>query len=425
MTPTIFISIAAYREFELVNTLRDCFAQADDADRLRVCICWQRDAADSLAEFESDPRLDIIDVPYQESRGVCWARNAIQQRYGGETYTLQIDGHHRFAPQWDRTLIEMVESLQHTGVAKPIITGYVPGYDPWNDPAGRCRESWGTGLDRFETGGVIFMRPFVPPTPQTAPMPCRFWSAHCSFTLGRFNEDVVIDPGGYFHSEEIVMCVRAWTHGYDMFNPHRTVLWHEYTRKRRVCHWDDHADWGEQNAKCIAQYRRQFGVDGTARERCDPYDFGTERSLRDYERFAGVEFATRGVQPHTIRNAFPPDPLQRASDDEWRGQLLTSHCTDFFIERARLDLDCDMWGIFANAADGTELYREEFLRPRVDEVLTSQRGEHIHLFAAFFDKRQPHTWTIWPFSGKRGWLERIDGFWARPLPTPPSAQPGM
>lgn len=422
MTPTIFISVAAYREFDLVQTLRDGFGQAADARRLRVCICWQRDEQDSLHEFASDPRVDVIDVPYADSRGVCWARNLIQQHYDGEAYTLQIDGHHRFAPQWDRKLIDMVERLRRDGIPKPILTGYVPGFDPWNDPGGRCGDVWGTGIDRFECSGVVFMRPFVPPTAPPAPLPCRFWSAHFSFTLGRFNEEVRIDPHGYFHGEEIVTGVRAWTSGYDLFTPHETVLWHEYSRKGRICHWNDHADWGTRNAKAIARYRRQFGVDGTQQETFEPYGFGMQRSLREYERFAGIEFATRGVQRHTVANRCPPDPLQHASEDEWRAQLLFSHCTDVYIERARLESDdCNMWGVFANAEDGTELFRDEYFRPRFTEILSSQESDVIQFFVAFFSPRQPHTWTVWPHSLQRGWLERIGGEWPRPAPEPPSA----
>ena len=40
--PSIFISIAAYREFELVKTVRDAMARAAYPDRLQFCICWQR-----------------------------------------------------------------------------------------------------------------------------------------------------------------------------------------------------------------------------------------------------------------------------------------------------------------------------------------------------------------------------------------------
>ena len=324
LKPTIFVNVAAYREFDLANTLTDCLARAEDASRLHICVCWQRSDAECLGGLDRDPRVDIIDVPYQESRGVCWARNSIQRRYGGQTYTLQIDGHHRFAPLWDRTLIDMLEQLRRGGVAKPIISGYAPSFEPWNDPNGRSSSVWGTGFDRFQPHGVVFMRPFTLPMPAPSPVPARFWSAHFSFTIGAFNEEVLIDPSGYFHSEEIVMGVRAWTHGYDIFTPHETVIWHEPTRRGRTCHWDDHPDWTDHHSRAVTSYRRQFGVDGTPQTRVADYGFGKVRSLREYERFSGLDFACRGVQPHTVAHGVPPDPSHDASDDEWRASLLIS-----------------------------------------------------------------------------------------------------
>ena len=46
-------------------------------------------------------RFKIIDIDYKDSQGVCWARNTIQQYYEDEEYTLQLDSHHRFVPNWD------------------------------------------------------------------------------------------------------------------------------------------------------------------------------------------------------------------------------------------------------------------------------------------------------------------------------------
>ncbi len=37
------------------------------------------------------------------------------------------------------------------------------------------------------------------------------------------------------------MTVRAFTHGYDLFHPCETIVWHDYVRKDAVKHWDDHA----------------------------------------------------------------------------------------------------------------------------------------------------------------------------------------
>ena len=107
--PTIFVQIASYRDAELLPTLRDCIAKAAHPEHLRFGLCWQHDETEDLSELLSDPRFRMIDVPYQESKGVCWARNAIQSLYDGETYTLQLDSHHRFMPAWDTALINMLE----------------------------------------------------------------------------------------------------------------------------------------------------------------------------------------------------------------------------------------------------------------------------------------------------------------------------
>ena len=91
---TIFVQIAAFRDSELLPTLDDLFDKADEPDRLRVCICWQHseeDEWDNLDKYQNDKRVKIIDIKAEDSKGVCWARNLIQQEYLFEDFTLQLD----------------------------------------------------------------------------------------------------------------------------------------------------------------------------------------------------------------------------------------------------------------------------------------------------------------------------------------------
>ena len=44
------------------------------------------------------------------------------------------------------------------------------------------------------------------------------------FTLGQHCLEVPYDPDLYFLGEELVMMARSFTHGYDMFHPHRVVV---------------------------------------------------------------------------------------------------------------------------------------------------------------------------------------------------------
>ena len=76
---TIFVQIASYRDPELVPTILDMFETADHPEKLRVCICWQHDEHENLNVLKNYSNIKIIDVPYYESKGACWARNQIQR----------------------------------------------------------------------------------------------------------------------------------------------------------------------------------------------------------------------------------------------------------------------------------------------------------------------------------------------------------
>jgi glycosyltransferase involved in cell wall biosynthesis len=139
----IFVSIASYRDPELLPTLRELIANAKKPENLVFSIAWQHspdDAWDNLDEFKDDPRFKIIDINYANSKGACWARNAIQQNYNNEEYYFQLDSHHRFVKDWDVECINMIKQLQKAGHEKPLLTAYIPSYNPENDPAGRIQE---------------------------------------------------------------------------------------------------------------------------------------------------------------------------------------------------------------------------------------------------------------------------------------------
>jgi len=213
----IFIQIASYRDPQLKPTLKNCIENAKYPKNLVFSIAWQHskdDEWDNLDEYKNDPRFKIIDIDYTSSKGACWARNLLQQQYGGEGYTLQIDSHMRFEKDWDVTLIKMIKQLQDKGTPKPLLTGYVSSFDPDNDPAGRVNEPWRMAFDRFIPEGAVFFLPETIPgwKELKEPVTSRFYSAHFAFTLGQFSEEVQHDPEFYFHGEEISIAARAFTH---------------------------------------------------------------------------------------------------------------------------------------------------------------------------------------------------------------------
>ena len=70
----IFIQIASYRDPELLPTIRDCISKAKQPEMLTFGICWQRDENENMGEFAADARFTILDYPWNQSKGLCWAR---------------------------------------------------------------------------------------------------------------------------------------------------------------------------------------------------------------------------------------------------------------------------------------------------------------------------------------------------------------
>ena len=218
----IFTQIASYRDPQLIPTIKNMLENAKNPENIRFGIARQfneEDKFDDLSEYEKDSRFRVLNIPYTESKGVCWARNLTQELYEDEEYTMQIDSHMRFEKDWDESLINMLKELQSKGYKKPLLTSYVSSFDPDNDPQGRVRVPWRMAFDRFIPEGAVFFLPETIPGWETLtePVPSRFYSAHFCFTLGQFSKEVRHDPEFYFHGEEISIAVRAYTHGYDYF----------------------------------------------------------------------------------------------------------------------------------------------------------------------------------------------------------------
>jgi len=411
----IFIQIASYRDPELVKTIEDCIANAKKPKNLVFGIARQfhpDDKFDDLSKWKDDKRFRVLDIPYLESEGACWARLLIQQLYQGEEYTLQIDSHMRFEKDWDDTLIKMVKQLQKKGHKKPLLTGYVSSFNPENDPAERVREPWQMAFDRFIPEGAVFFLPETIPNWEqlTEPIPSRFYSAHFCFTVCEFSKEVQQDPEYYFHGEEISIAARAYTHGYDLFHPHKVVIWHEYTRKGRTKQWDDDKKWVDRNNKCHLKNRKLFGMDGEVYNPEDfgEFGFGTERTLRDYEKFSGLLFSRRAIQQYVLDKQYPPSPVIE-DEQEWIDSFaqIFKHCIDVGYDRVS-EKDYDFWAVAFHDENDDTIYRKDADIHEINRMFNDPDG-YCKVWREFQTTKKPKYWVVWPYSKSKGWCERLTG----------------
>lgn len=401
---TIFVSIAAYRDPDLIPTIRDCVAKARWPDALRFGLCWQHGPG------EANPsglhgRLRLIDMPWQESGGACWARARCMTLYDGEDWFLQLDSHHRFAQDWDATLIAQAE---RSGAARPVLTTYGRPFDPAAPLPGPM--ATGIALHSFRRDGLPVAQCVEQPdwAVSGAPVRARLLSAHLLFAPGRFVADVPYDPELYFQGEEITLAIRAFTHGYDLFHPGAHVLWHQEPRRKTPLHWDDHV--AAQNVAVTAQARDAASIGKVRRFLLDPetgpFGCGTARRFIDYEAYAGIRFRQRYASPGARRGdppAAPPAPVS--------GEVRT-WAVQIRLNRAALDdpaLDRpSFWYVGLHDAEYVELARAD-ARPAEISAALARGGGEIVLERRVQAPRPPQSWTVWPTDRQGRWLAKLSG----------------
>ena len=408
--PTIYIQIAAYRDPELLPTIHDCLINAADASRLRFGIAWQHspyEEWDTLEQYKDDKRFRIIDIDYRDAKGPCWARYLLNKNYQKETYTLQLDSHHRFAKDWDMQLIEMLESMRSATCKKPLLTSYLPSYNPSNDVESRIETPWIMEFDRFAPEGPVHFLPHsIDDWPErTHPVPSRFASGHFIFADGKFCQEVEYDPNYYFHGEEINLSVRAYMAGYDLFAPHKALIWHEYTREGKKKHWDDNPQWEKMDLASYAHNRKLLGMDATTSKQKLQKN---NRSLYDYEKYAGLEFSTRRAHIKTLEKQRPPISTDDISHKNGL-QYYHKMCIDVY-KGALQETDYTFWAVAFEDEHGKEIYRADANAEEIHQLLTaSNTDQFIHIWRTFVSETKPKTWVVWPHSNSKNWCTRLTG----------------
>lgn len=301
----VLVLIASYRDSELAETIASAIAQAAFPEHLRFAICHQYgdETADLLEPWVGDPRFSVDPVPYVESQGCGWARRRTFALYDDEPYILQIDAHTRFAARWDSRYIDMLEQID---AELPILTTYPPRYTLAGD--GEVILDLTAGVQQLYvaevTPGLSTVQRTRPLQDLSRPAPSPTLAAGQIFTRGRFCRDVDYDPEIYFGGEEISLAARAYTSGYDLFCPNETLIWHLYDHDQPK-HWDDHDSYRAANDRTTERLRTLFQGDAGSLGSCG---LGTERSLAQFERHAGISLGAGPVDSvvHIDRSAIEP-----------------------------------------------------------------------------------------------------------------------
>jgi len=176
--------------------------------------------------------------------------------------------------------------------------------------------------------------------------------------------------------------------------------------------WDDQhkrgdSMWWKQQDIARARIRQLFGVEDNGFD-LGPYGLGKKRTVRDYEKYAGIHFKRKSFQRWTIDNKFPPNP-QFETEEEWENSFTYSFYHLVNLERHEMPAD-DYSSILVafDDADGIGIYSTSIDGHNLEKFMNGDGP--IHYEQMFMTDQKPTKVVYWGYSPKRGWAERVERF---------------
>lgn len=287
----IFVSIASYRDPELIPTIENLFQKAKNLNRIFLGICLQ-DTQYNINNFKykNHPQVKLINIDYKLAKGCCYARSLIQKKlFRGERYFLQIDSHMRFRINWDETLISQLEDCPEP---KPILSTYPNNYniDDNKEKYLIHNKLQVIGIMNYNSNEYLNTKA-VKTIKELSP---QLWiAAGFIFTYSEWIKEVPYDYRLYFKGEEDSLTIRSYTYGWNIYCPLLAVIYHCYhdnrlgsSEKYRTLHYED--NFVNYNYHALSQLYKKINYKEIV--------IGPCRSISDFERFYGLNFKTKNVQ---------------------------------------------------------------------------------------------------------------------------------
>lgn len=247
---SIFVNIAAYRDFELPATLDSVVNNSTNDLHISIVEqCTKRERIDPT-KWESDRvKISLEWMHPLEAKGAGYARHLALEKYAGEDYYLQIDSHTELIQKWDEKMIAALNLARDIEQSdKVILSSYPAGYSLY-----RKTRTIQVGHKRYKDYPQK-IRSTVSKTGQLAakrvdkdtdlPELCTTLLAGYIFGPGEFTV-LGYNPHIPFWGEEFYLAINAWMEGWKIYAPHEMYIWHHYARRDNTKVWDDLPHWTE------------------------------------------------------------------------------------------------------------------------------------------------------------------------------------
>ena len=235
MNEKIFVSIASYKDSDLINTINDLYYKAKNPKKVFVGVFIQ-DTFDQinkiniLLDSNNHPyskNIKIKTIFFEQAKGCGWARNIISKElYNGEDYFMCVDSHSRFLKDWDEVYIQKYKNAPENAVISVF---------PQSFEFGQSYEEY-----TKKNIGTIY-------TPNALPWTNEFNHPHCQrhpkvsyekvmsvsggnlFGDYRLPKAITIDNYTYKHNQEQeIYSLLIFLYGLDIYAIPKNIVWHKY-----------------------------------------------------------------------------------------------------------------------------------------------------------------------------------------------------
>ena len=268
--PTIYVSIASYRDPQCHLTIRDMYEHSEYPERIHVGIYQQHgekedDCLKDLDQYDyvKLQNIKIERVHFSEGRGPCAARYHCSKLYGDEDYYLQLDAHTRFIDSWDSILIDEIHNctIQNEMNQRVVLSTYPLEYKVEDDsiPKDAAQVTTKFCTAKFNNEGIVQPYAGIIRTPDRY-YEVPFVAGGFMFGPGSMIHDVPYDPDlpFLFHGEELMYSVRLYTAGYRMYGPRYSTAFHFYNRPTFAKVWVDAPDYYTISKTSVDKVKRSL-----------------------------------------------------------------------------------------------------------------------------------------------------------------------
>ena len=234
--PKILVSMIAYRERFLAESVRDCLDKADSPENLIFSIVSEQalDSQHADLSFVDPDKLVYRKYDLSEYRSIMWSRNKTTDVDFDYDYILYTCGHNLYAKGWDSLVLDAIETAEKYA-DKAIITSSGPEFEFVEDGSISYEPRSGRTMNKYRPRiSADFVPGYGFPNSLQSEVPLDVdvvedvymqWS--WVFAPKQYVIDVPIDTEMGYHGEEIYLTVISWCRGWRFFATPKVLYFHD------------------------------------------------------------------------------------------------------------------------------------------------------------------------------------------------------